>query len=644
MAPPPREPPKTSLAVVASTRVGAILVLLGLSLVTYAYKRALEPLYGSAATNQHLTKVVWASCLLGSFAPSVPISRATLGLGLLLYALPHSSYWAAVYTGRMGDPIWGTVATHLIVLLPILSLGVAIVKALQEAPYRKDDPSAPQSAMTLPVCATAVNALQGLWPALPFIATMPESQIFLQLGTACAALWAIEAFLPNIYPPPLPAVEPTPAPPTPSGKDKKRKKGESEKAAASTPPPPAPKAGHPKTSSRLRIALLPLFPFLTSTILRGPTLPKPLLEPYQHPLVPFKILSSVQSSYSGVVVVGQILGPQTDFGNMDHLRYLRAGHSLLGGVWTGPKAQYADPSMILYDEAGESLGDSIYSAFVLQEVARLVVKKPGNLPPKNALMIGLGAGIAATSFMRHDLDTTIVEIDPAVYDAAHRYFGLPAPGPSRLFIEDARGWVHNRSLTLTQSSTTTASVSSDDLASPQLFDIVVHDCFSGGSVPSHLYTQEFWRDLKNIVRPDGVVAVNFAGILESPSGKAVIHTLQNSFPRCRAFYDSLQPNQNYTADFLNWVFFCTLSPEPVEFRKPVEEDYLGSHLRRHVFTQLPAREADVSAILSDVPSEQRERYLLRDAANPLGDWQRNEAIEHWKIMRGVLPDVYWETY
>ena len=131
MAPPVREPPKTSLAVVAFTRVGAILVLLGLSLVTYAYKRALEPLYGSAATNQHLAKVVWASCILGSFAPSVPISRATLGLGLLLYALPHSSYWSAVYTGRMGDPVWGTVATHLIVLLPILSLGVAIVKALQ---------------------------------------------------------------------------------------------------------------------------------------------------------------------------------------------------------------------------------------------------------------------------------------------------------------------------------------------------------------------------------------------------------------------------------------------------------------------------------------------------------------------------------
>ena len=26
------------------------------------------------------------------------------------------------------------------------------------------------------------------------------------------------------------------------------------------------------------------------------------------------------------------------------------------------------------------------------------------------------------------------------------------------------------------------------------------------------------------------------------------------------------------------------------------------------------------------------------------DWQQKEAIGHWKIMRSVLPDVFWETY
>ncbi|KAI9000852.1 S-adenosyl-L-methionine-dependent methyltransferase [Trametes punicea] len=628
-----RERPKTSLVAVAVTRIVAILVLLGLSLVTYGYRRALEPLYGSAPTNLHLTKIVWASCILGSFAPTVPISRATLGLGLLLYALPHSSYWSAVYTGRLGDPIWGPVATHLVVLLPILSLGVAIVKALQELPYRKDDPSAPQSAMTLPVCATAINALQGLWPAVSFIAAAPDSEIFLQLGTVCASFWAIEPFLPNYSPPAVETAEPVPAPLTPS-KGKKRKENEKDKPATPAPLPPRPNAESAQTSSRLRIALLPLFPLLTSTILRPPTLPKPLLEPYQHPTYPLRILSSVQSTYSGVVVVGESLGPVEGFGTTDHLRYLRAGHSLLGGVWIGPKVQASDPSFVLKDEDGESLGDSIYSAFVVQEAARLV-KKPRDGKQRNALMIGLGAGTAATSFMRHKLDTTIIEIDQAVYDAAHRFFGLPSPAPDRLFIQDARAWVRNRSATLAESSTETTSAK---------YDIVVHDLFSGGGVPSHLYTQEFWRDLKSIVEPDGIVAVNFAGVLDSDPGRAIVHTLYDSFPRCRTFSDSLEPSHNATSEFINWVFFCSPSSEPIEFRKPVESDYLGSYLRRHIFSQLPERETDVSAVLADIPEDKRERYLLRDSGNPLGEWQQKEAIRHWKIMRGVLPDVFWETY
>lgn len=220
--------------------------------------------------------------------------------------------------------------------------------------------------------------------------THPHLQ-FLQLGTVCTSLWALEPLLPRVRPPAAVVQVPEPAPeaPTPPSKANKRKKNTPEKVAPAVVPSPTPRPQPEKTGSKLRIALLPLFPFLTSTILRGPTLPKPLLEPYTHPIEPLKILSSIYSSYSGVVVVGQTLQKSpNEVGNMDHLRYLRAGHSLLGGVWVGPKAHSSeDPTAVVTDEAGESLGDSIYSAFVLQEAARLVVKKPGNGTPKNALMM-----------------------------------------------------------------------------------------------------------------------------------------------------------------------------------------------------------------------------------------------------------------
>lgn len=97
--------------------------------------------------------------------------------------------------------------------------------------------------------------------------------------------------------------------------------------------------------------------------------------------------------------------------------------------------------------------------------------------------------------MRHGLNTTIVEIDPAVYDAARTWFGLPDPGPGNVFLQDARGWVEQRS----------REIQAGD--EERLYDIVVHDCFSGGGVPEHIFTMEFWESLKLITKADGIVVV-----------------------------------------------------------------------------------------------------------------------------------------
>ena len=108
---------------------------------------------------------------------------------------------------------------------------------------------------------------------------------------------------------------------------------------------------------------------------------------------------------------------------------------------------------------------------------------------------GLGTGVSATSFMRHGISTTIVEIDPAVYRAARTYFGLPDPGKGKVFLEDARGWVAGKSASITAGNKETR------------YDIVVHDCFSGGGVPEHIFTAEFWNDLKAVMGPEAILAV-----------------------------------------------------------------------------------------------------------------------------------------
>lgn len=82
-----------------------------------------------------------------------------------------------------------------------------------------------------------------------------------------------------------------------------------------------------------------------------------------------------------MILVGQALtGPKTSAPEdikVHSVRYLRADHSLLGGVWIDDLVHvivgvgrdgYVAP---LRDSNGTRLGDSIYGVFVLQEAARL---------------------------------------------------------------------------------------------------------------------------------------------------------------------------------------------------------------------------------------------------------------------------------
>jgi len=125
--------------------------------------------------------------------------------------------------------------------------------------------------------------------------------------------------------------------------------------------------------------LTQLFLLVLSTLLwflRPPLLPQPMTGHYTHPNFPMRVLSSVPS-VTGMIVVGEILphetgAPSTSESHPTSFRYLRASHSILGGVWIGDKVATRAGGVPVLDAEGTPLGDSIYSAFVLQEAVRLV--------------------------------------------------------------------------------------------------------------------------------------------------------------------------------------------------------------------------------------------------------------------------------
>lgn len=122
----------------------------------------------------------------------------------------------------------------------------------------------------------------------------------------------------------------------------------------------------------LVISVLPALLWL----LNPPLLLQPMTGPYTHPNFPLRILSSVPS-VTGIIVVGESLPydtwvPGTPERHPMSLRYLRASHSILGGVWIEDKISTRAGSAPMLDVEGTPLGDSIYSAFVLQEAVRLI--------------------------------------------------------------------------------------------------------------------------------------------------------------------------------------------------------------------------------------------------------------------------------
>ncbi|KAL4076178.1 hypothetical protein V8B97DRAFT_1923817 [Scleroderma yunnanense] len=571
---------------------GFLAVSFGLSLFTIAYKRALDPLFGGTPTEKHLNHVINACTILGFFLPKLTTCQTLLVLGTLVQFAPNTTYWVGIHAGRYGDPTIGLLITHVLVLAPVALLSVSLTTRIT-------------SPLAMVVFAAIAPHLRLIAEAIVHKLSLDtrKDYIFLFLGVLLYTAWTWVK---------INAVKPT------SGMHRDFRVANLME----------------QYFPLVILAIFLLFPSMWS-----PSLSASQIFPYHSTAYPLRILSS-QESLTGTVVVGELLdAPKGSAPDALHsLRYLRVSHSLLGGVWIADMVDTIGNVAPQIDEYGTPLGDSIYSTFVLQEAVRLInsTSRCQDSSCGNALVIGVGTGIVADAFARHGVTTTLIEIDPAVYDAARRFFGLRHPGDDKVFLEDARGWLHER-----------VSAQSVSSSNTRKFDMVVHDCFSGGGVPKELFSLEFWNELKKIMTPTGVIAINFAGKLGSRSSRAVTTTLLKAFGQCRAFHDILDPStvQNFHAEFMNMVFFCSISQTPLTFRPPVEHDYLHSHLRHFVLSSLEKREVPIAAIRNArARTKEVEEIILTDTNNKLDEWQRDDALEHWKIMRKVLPDIVWETY
>jgi len=140
--------------------------------------------------------------------------------------------------------------------------------------------------------------------------------------------------------------------------------------------------------------------------------------------------------------------------------------------------------------------------------------------PRRIAMLGSGGGVGVQLLADDYPDTEridVVDIDRAVFELAGKYFDYPYPDKSESFI---RNHITDGRRFLTK-------------ADDKEYDLLIMDVFtSGGRVPQHLVTEEFFRLASTKISGKGTLTINLIGNINSPDERflpAVIKTLQKVF-------------------------------------------------------------------------------------------------------------------
>ena len=180
-----------------------------------------------------------------------------------------------------------------------------------------------------------------------------------------------------------------------------------------------------------------------------------------------------------------------------------------------------------------------------------------------------------------------IEIDPEVAGAASHYFSYQSTGKS--MVGDARYQVKQLSET---------------------YDLIVHDCFTGGAEPIHLLSIEMIETLKSRLNPGGILVLNFVGFMLGENSRAVVavsNTLDALFPYKRTFVSA--PNE----DFNDFIFYA--SDSPLEL-KPTPAN-------RRVEAWLKDREINVP---------KQDTFIITDDFNPLESMQIAKAERYRELL------------
>lgn len=142
--------------------------------------------------------------------------------------------------------------------------------------------------------------------------------------------------------------------------------------------------------------------------------------------------------------------------------------------------------------------------------------------PLRTLTLGAGGCVFPLYLERHypGSSNEVVEIDPEVLEVAERFFDLEEDSQIKRVVADARNYVSY-------------------LQGRQLFDLIYLDAFNSFSIPYHLTTVEFTRQVASLLAPGGMLIANCIDILELGGFlNAYLNTVAAVFPHVAVYADT----------------------------------------------------------------------------------------------------------
>ncbi len=205
-------------------------------------------------------------------------------------------------------------------------------------------------------------------------------------------------------------------------------------------------------------------------------------------------------------------------------------------------------------------------------------------PPEEMLVIGCGGGVGPRMFKEnypeHVKLIDVVDIDPWVFSLAEKWFKYPFTSDEviKSHVVDGRMYVEQL----------------ED--ADKKWDYIIMDAYSsGGRIPKHLITEEFFTTIRNRLTDDGVMIINVISSFEKPA-RGIDHSrlFRSVYKTLEQVYEANRPEggnlyvfpRNRSGVGENIIMIATKPGNPAYSGRDIERRYRAIRNQYLSHTQL----------------------------------------------------------